>query len=35
MESRKARYTVITIILMIATAYVLGAFAYLLANVFL
>jgi ferrous iron transport protein B len=35
MESRKARYTVITVILMIATAYVLGALAYLLANVFL
>jgi ferrous iron transport protein B len=35
MESKNARYAVITIILMIAMAYVLGALAYLLANVFL
>ena len=35
MESRKARYAVITSILMIATAFVLGALAYLLANIFL
>lgn len=35
MESRNARYAVITIILMIATAFVLGALAYLLANIFL
>ena len=35
MESKRAKYAIIATILMIATAYVLGALAYLLANIIL